>query len=389
VFFLVAPVPLHAGGGGATTAPQQAGQPPEPAGPPPAAQGWRAVTVAEGLKKPWGIAWLPDGRPLLTAKGGTLHTVRDGRFERIPTDGLPKVFTSGQGALMDIALHPQFAENRRVYMTLSTGTREANHTILVRGIFDGRKVGGIETLFRVEPMKSGDEHFGSRLLWLPDGTLLMSIGDGGNPPRRVGGILAREQAQNGRSHLGAILRLTEDGKAAPDNPFLSRDGFKPEIWSYGHRNIQGMTLDPETGRVWVNEHGPKGGDELNQVKGGENHGWPLQTQGRDYRTGELIGNLSVPGAAQPKAVWTPAHAPSGLAFYTGDRLPNWRGSLFSGGLVSKDIRRVALDGDGNVIGQNRLYIARRVRDVRQGPDGHLYALTDEDNGRLLRIEPAQ
>lgn len=363
---------------------------PEPSAPPPeAAAPWQAVTIVEGIRHPWGLAWLPDGRPLITAKHGTLHTVQDGTLREIPLEGLPAVFSEGQGALMDIAVHPDDAESKRprLYMTMAAGTRQANRTILVRGTFDGERVREIATLFEVEPPKSGSAHFGSRLLWLPDGTLLMSVGDGGNPPQRIGGMLARDQAQNLGSHLGSIVRLTAEGRAAPDNPFGDRDGALPEIWSYGHRNIQGLARDPASGRIWANEHGPLGGDELNLVEGGKNHGWPLQTLGRDYRTGQSIGESSVEGMEQPLVVWTPATAPSGLAYYTGLHFPAWRGSLFSGGLVSKDVRRVILDGEGRVTGQERLSIDSRVRDVRQGPDGHLYVLTDERNGRLLRIEP--
>jgi aldose sugar dehydrogenase len=358
----------------------------EPAGPPPEAEGWQFTTIAEGLRHPWGMTWLPDGRLLITAKHGTLHVLTDGRSEEVPLQGLPRVFSDGQGALMDIALHPRFSDNRRIYMTMSTGTKEENRTILVRGVFDGRAIGGIETLFQVEPAKSAGQHFGARLLWLPDGTLLMSIGDGGNPPQRIGGMLARDQAQNLASHLGSIVRLTEDGKPAPNNPFLERRNAKPELWTHGNRNIQGLARDPESGRVWANEHGPRGGDELNLIERGGNYGWPLHTFGRDYRTGEPIGEKHVDGILYPKAVWTPATAPSGLAFYNGDRFPQWRGSLFSGGLASKDIRRIVLDRDGNVTRQERLTFEWRIRDVRQGPDGYLYALTDEQNGRLLRIE---
>jgi aldose sugar dehydrogenase len=358
---------------------------PEPTGQPPEAKGWRAVTVAEGVSHPWGMTWLPDGRILVTAKAGTLHVLNKDRFEEIPVEGLPRVFSAGQGGLFDIVLHPK--DQSRVYMTMSAGTEQENRTILVRGRFDGKRVADVETLFRVHPGKSGAQHFGSRLLWLPDGTLLMSIGDGGNPPQQIGGMLAREQAQNLQSHHGSVLRLTEDGKPAPDNPFLKKEGAQPEIWSYGHRNIQGLTRDPESGRIWANEHGPLGGDELNLLEAGRNYGWPLVTLGRDYKTKEEIGKNTWNGMPEPHVVWIPAHAPSGLAFYTGDRFPDWRGSLFSGGLRSLDVRRIALDGQGKVTGQESLMIKSRVRDVRQGPDGFLYVLTDEENGRLLRIEP--
>lgn len=365
-------------------------QAPEPSGPPDNIEGWRAVTLADGLRHPWAMTWLPDGRILVTAKEGTLHLGREGNedgFREIPMEDLPEVFSEGQGALMDIAVHPDFQENRWIYMTLSTGTEESNRTILVRGRFEGDRVSEIKTLFQVEPAKNGTQHFGSRLLWLPDRTLLMSIGDGGNPPLEVGGMLARDQAQNLESHLGSILRLTDEGKPAEGNPFAGRDNARPEIWTYGNRNIQGLALDPKSGRVWANEHGPKGGDELNLIEKGRNYGWPLHTLGRDYRTGEPIGRPSVEGIVYPVVVWTPAHAPSGLAWYTGEHFPRWQGSLFSGGLASKDIRRIQVDQNGQVERQERLAMDWRIRDVRQGPSGYLYALTDEEDGRLLRIEP--
>jgi aldose sugar dehydrogenase len=355
----------------------------------PRASGWRSTVQAKGIAHPWGITWLSDGRALITSKRGTLHMFSDGRLERVKMDGLPQLLVQGQGGLLDIAVHPDTSAGTRLYLTMSSGTQRENRTTLARGRLDGTSVSNIEVLFQVEPAKSGAQHFGSRLLWLPDGTLLMSIGDGGNPPTRIGAMLAREQAQNRESHLGSILRLTEDGKPAADNPFAGQAGARPEIWSFGHRNVQGLALDRESGRVWATEHGPFGGDELNLIERGANYGWPLTSRGRDYRTRQPIGNPTVEGTVDPKVVWTPAHAPSGLAFYTGDRFPDWRGSLFSGGLVTEDVRRISLDGSGTVTGQERLPIGARVRDVRQGPDGFLYVLTDEENGRLLRIEPEQ
>ena len=357
-----------------------------PSAAPPAAKGWRAVTVADGLSHPWGMTWLPDGRLLVTTKGGTLHTLNGNRFEAVPMEGLPAVFTGGQGGLLDIAVHPADKTNPRIYMTMSTGTDEANRTTLVQGVFDGKRVHGIKTLFRVTQDKSGGQHFGSRLLWQPDGSLLMSVADGGNPPQRVGNMLARDQAQNLGTHHGSILRLTDAGKAAPGNPLASRPGALPEIWTYGHRNIQGMARDA-AGRVWATEHGPRGGDELNLIEAQQNYGWPLQSYGADYKTGEPVGQQVVAGMTGPKVAWVPSPGASGLAFYTGTQFPQWKGSLFSGSLATKDIRRIALDKDGKVLAQDMLVIGKRVRDVRQGPDGHLYALTDEDNGALLRIVP--
>ena len=354
--------------------------------PPAAKQGWKAVTVADGVRQPWGIAWLGDGRALVTSKQGSLHVLNGQKFDEVALEGMPAVFTGGQGGLLDIVLHPQDAAkpNPRVYMTVSTGTNEANRTTLVQGVFDGKKVTDIKTLFKVSTDKSGGQHFGSRLLWLPDGTLLMSVADGGNPPLRVKDRLAREQAQNPATHLGSILRLTDEGKPAPGNP-LAAKGALPEIWSMGHRNVQGLARDPVSGRIWATEHGPYGGDELNLVVAGGNYGWPLQTYGADYQTHEPVGKHEVAGMINPSVAWVPSPAPSGLAVYSGDKIPSWRGSVFSGGLAAKDIRRVAVDAAGQVTGQDRLAIGARVRDVKQGPDGYLYALTDEDNGRLLRI----
>jgi len=359
----------------------------EPTGEPPAASGWKLETVAEGLAQPWGMAWLADGRLLVTGKKGTLHLVSGKNVQTIPVDGLPNLFTEGQGGLLDIAIHPaDKGPNPRVYMTMASGTMDANRTVLVQGVFDGKRVHGIKTLFTATPSKSGGEHFGSRIVFLKDGTLLMSIGDGGNPPQRVGNMLARDQAQNLGSDNGAILHLTAEGKPAPGNPLAGQKGALPELWSIGHRNIQGLTVDPQ-GRVWASEHGPRGGDEINLIEGGKNYGWPLQSYGADYRTREPIGTRVVPGMVQPVVAWVPSPAPSGLAWYTGKAFPQWQGSLFSGSLAAKDIRRIAFDAQGKVIKQERLDIGKRVRDVRQGPDGQLYALTDEAQGSLLRIVP--
>lgn len=359
----------------------------KPTGPPPTVQGWRSVAVVSGISHPWGLAWLDQNRALITSRGGTIYLLSEGRLQEVVVDGMPELFVSGQGGLLDISLHPRDrGQSVRVYMTMSTGSDKANRTILASGIFDGRRIHSVREIFRVQPDKSGSQHFGSRLLWLPDGTLLMSIGDGGNPPLRVGGMLAREQAQNLRSHLGSVVRLTDEGRPAPGNPFVDSPDALPEIWSYGHRNIQGFAIDSR-GRVWANEHGPRGGDELNLLHAGQNYGWPVQTWGRDYVTRLPIGQTQVSGVTGPKAVWSPAHAPSGLAIYTGQHFPRWRGSLMSGGLVSEDVRIIRLDEQDNVAAQERIDIDSRVRDVSMGPDGYLYLLTDEENGRLLRIEP--
>ncbi len=357
-------------------------------GEPPEARGWRAETVVADLPQPWGMAWLGDGRILVTGKSGTLHLVDGKRAVEVPVEGLPQLFTSGQGGLLDIAVHPQDkGPTPRVYMTMASGTPDANRTVLVQGIFDGKRVHGVKTIFTASPAKTGGQHFGSRIAFLKDGTLLMSIGDGGNPPQRVGNMLARDQAQNLGSHNGSILRLTSEGQAAPGNPLAGRQGALPELWSIGHRNIQGIAVDQASGRVWASEHGPRGGDEINLIEGGKNYGWPLQSYGADYSSREPIGVKVVPNMVQPLVAWVPSPAPSGLAYYTGKAFPQWQGSLFSGGLASKDIRRIAFDAQGKAVKQERLDIGKRVRDVRQGPDGQLYALTDEAKGSLLRIVP--
>jgi glucose/arabinose dehydrogenase len=360
----------------------------ETSGEPPKAKGWRAETVVSGLPQPWGMAWLADGRILVTGKEGSLHLVDGKRMVAVPVEGLPELFASGQGGLLDIAVHPaDKGANARVYMTMSSGTSSANRTVLVQGVFDGKRVHGVKTIFSASPAKSGGQHFGSRIVFLKDGTLLMSIGDGGNPPQRVGNMLARDQAQNLGSHNGSILRLTSEGKPAPGNPLAGRQGALPELWSIGHRNIQGIAVDPQSGRVWASEHGPRGGDEINLIEGGKNYGWPLQSYGADYSSREPVGTKNVPGMEQPLVAWVPSPAPSGLVYYTGKAFPQWQGSLLSGGLASKDIRRIAFDAGGKVIKQEQLDIGKRVRDVRQGPDGQLYALTDESKGSLLRIVP--
>lgn len=369
---------------GSTAIGQAMAQEVTPVDKPPLAKGWRLETVATGIPQPWGMAWLPDGRMLVTGKKGTLHLLNGKRFEDVPVD-LPNLFASGQGGLLDIVVHPDDKANARVYMTIASGTEDDNRTALVQGVFDGKRVTGVKTLFAVNQGKTGGQHFGSRLLWMPDKTLLMSIGDGGNTPQRVGDRLAREQAQNPATHHGKILRLTDAGQPVGKGALAGQAEARPEIYSYGHRNVQGMALDPKSGRVYASEHGSRGGDEINVIEAGKNYGWPLQSYTLDYGTREPIGKKVVPGTVQPIVVWTPSPAPSGLAFYTGKAFPQWQGSLFSGSLAGQDVRRVQLDAAGKVTAQELLPIGKRVRDVRQGPDGQLYLLTDEAEGRLLRI----
>jgi len=366
----------------------------EPAGPVeptadvPEATGWHTGTIVAGLSHPWGIAWLPDGDLLITERAGRLRLVRNGRLRAEPVGGVPEVCRCGQGGLLDIALHPDFAENRLVYLTFAEGTDDANRTALARGRLsdDGLRLEDTEVIFRNADVKSGGQHFGSRLVWLRDGTLLMSIGDGGNPPTSFNGENIRKQAQNLGTHFGKVLRLTEDGTAPPDNPFAGRPGAKPEIYTFGHRNIQGMTLDTATGRVWANEHGSRGGDEINLIEPGNNYGWPEVTYSMEYWGPRISDKTTAPGVTQPKVVWTPSIAPSGMTIYTGSDFPDWQDDLISGALKFKQLRVTSLDGN-RVTGEEKLTIGQRVRAVTMGPDGGLYILTDEDDGALLKIVP--
>jgi len=335
------------------------------------------------------MAWLPDGAMLITERPGRVRIVRNGTLDPNPIAGVPEVFAVNQGGLMDVSVHPNFQKNRLVYFTYSHGTSEANRTRVARATFDGSTLKNWQVIFEVSQTKPGGQHFGSRIVWLPDNTMLVAIGDGGNPPTQLDGDLIRKQAQNLNSHLGKVVRLNDDGSIPKDNPFASSDNADAAIWSYGHRNIQGITFDSATNRLWSTEHGSRGGDELNLVEAGKNYGWPVVTHSKEYTGGEISSKRSQPGMIDPKVVWTPAIAPSGLAFYSGKRFGAWEGDLFAGGLISRDVRRIDLDANSNVVREESIPIGRRVRDVRQSPDGRLFILTDEQNGQLISIEPTQ
>lgn len=345
------------------------------------------VTLVENLEHPWGIAWLPDGAMLVTERPGRLRIIRDGVLDPNPIPGVAEVLAERQGGLLDVSVHPQFSENQWVYFTYAHGSSNANQTRVARARFDGTALTDWTVIFEVNRTKEQGQHFGSRLGWLPDGTLLVSIGDGGNPPVSLDGDLIRNQAQNLGIRLGKVVRLNDDGSIPTDNPFVNQDKADPSVWSYGHRNIQGLAVDPQTSQVWATEHGARGGDELNLLKVGENYGWPLVTHSREYSGGEISPNQSRPGLVDPKLVWEETTAPSGLMVYRGDRFPQWQGHLFAGGLVSQDVRRIEVDAAGTVISQEAIAMGQRVRDVKQGPDGLIYILTDAPNGRLIRLEP--
>ncbi len=373
---------------------------PSPLSPDPATLPVDAVaieTVVEGLEHPWGMAWLPNGDILITERPGRLRIVRGGRLDPTPIAGVAEVsgakarqlFASSQGGLLDVALHPRFEDNGWIYLSYAHGSQEANRTRVARARFDGTALRDWRVIFEVNRAKSGGQHFGSRLLWLPDQTLLISIGDGGNPPLRLDGDLIRNQAQNPASHLGKVVRLNDDGTIPADNPFTGDAAADPAVWSLGHRNIQGMAYDPIHRRVWASEHGSRGGDELNWIQPGANHGWPVASFSAEYSSGRPVApRTTAPGMVDPRRVWMATIAPSGLAVVTADRFPQWRGNLLAGGLVDRGLRRLQFNDKGEVIAESLIPIGARVRDVRQGPDGYLYVLTDEDDGRLLRLAPA-
>jgi glucose/arabinose dehydrogenase len=366
--------------------------PVEPTGATPPETGWELVEVTSGLMHPWGAAWLPDGRTMLvTEREGWLRVVEDGQLRRAPVEGLPDdIFASGQGGLMDVQLHPAFADNRLVYLTMSTGTARANRTVLVRGRLsdDLTRLEDVEELFRVSRDKRGGQHFGSRILWLPDGNLMLSIGDGGNPPIELDGEPIRNKAQDLRTHFGKVLLMDEDGQPVPTAPFAADDDPEtdPYVYSYGLRNIQGMAIRPGTDEVWSTSHGARGGDEANRITAGTNYGWPEVTYSVEYWGPRISETTERDDVAQPSVVWTPSIAPSGLTFYTGDAFPEWRGDMFAGGLVVRQIRRVDFE-DGEIVGETTLQLEDRVRWVGMGPDGGLYVLTDATDGGLYRIEP--
>jgi glucose/arabinose dehydrogenase len=343
----------------------------------------RVAEVVRGLEHPWALAFLPDGRMLVTERAGRLRIVTsDGRLSA-PLVGVPGVVARGQGGLLDVVLGPDFARDRSVFLSYSDPADGGARTAVARAeLVDGNPpaLRGARTLFAQRHAVSGGNHFGSRLVFARDGTLFVTLGDRASQ---------RERAQTLDNHFGKIVRIRADGSVPPDNPFVNRAGALPEIHSYGHRNVQGAALHPATGQLWTHEHGPQGGDEVNPEQAGANYGWPVITYGREYGTGLRIGEgTERADIAAPAWQWTPSIAPSGMAFCSSDRYPGWRGSLFVGSLKFRLLSRLELDGD-RVLREERLLtdLGERVRDVREGPDGLLYLLTDERNGRLLRVEP--
>ena len=340
---------------------------------------FRSVTLADGLDHPWGLAFLPEGGILITERSGALRLFSGGKLQPAPVKGSPRVAASGQGGLLDVALHPDFAENRLVYLSYAGEADGKAGTEVARGRFDGTSLSGLEVIFRAQPKTPGRAHYGSRLVFDRAGRLYISLGDRRN---------YLQEAQNPANHIGSIVRLNDDGSLPADNPFIGETGKRPEIYSYGHRNVQGMTLRPGSDEIWAHEHGPRGGDELNLIKPGANYGWPAITYGIDYSGAVISDKTAAPGMEQPVVYWDPSIAPSGMAFYEGDRFPAWQGDLFIGALAHRHLRRLEMEGS-EVVGQEELLrdLGQRIRDVAAGPDGFLYVLTDSSDGRLIRLEP--
>jgi glucose/arabinose dehydrogenase len=340
----------------------------------------RVRILARGLEHPWSMAFLPDGRMLVTERPGRLRIVTpDGQISA-PLLGLPAIAAQGQGGLLDVVLHPGFEDNRLVYFSYAASGRTGVGTEVARGRLDGFALRDVEVIFKAMPKGRGGRHFGSRLVFDGKGHLYITLGERGD----------RDRAQDLSDHAGSIIRINDDGTVPPDNPFVGRAGARPEIYSWGHRNVQGAALNPRTGELWAHEHGPQGGDELNVVRAGVNYGWPVITYGVNYGSGTPIGEgTHKKGMAQPLHFWVPSIAPSGMTFYTGDKFPQWRGNLLVGALKFRQIARLELDGESVVHEERMLTNALgRIRDVRQAPDGFVYVLTDADDGVLARLEPA-
>ena len=337
------------------------------------------TVVADGLEHPWSLAFLPDGDILVSEREGRLRVIRDGRLLPGAVPGLPDIRVRGQGGLLDLLPHPDFASNRLLYFSYSADMDRGWTTHVARARFDGEALTDVEVLFRAEPASRGRVHFGSRLAFDGQGFLYVTVGDRGDMDR----------AQDLGDLAGKVVRLHDDGRIPADNPFLDTPGARPEIFSYGHRNPQGMAVHPETGEVWTHEHGPRGGDEVNILRPGVNYGWPVVTLGIDY-TGFTIGDglKTHPAMADPLHHWIPSIAPSGMAFSASERFSGWRGDLFVGALARKHLARLRLEA-GKVVEEERLLegLNRRIRDVRVGPEGALWLLTDHDPGQVLRLDP--
>jgi len=335
-------------------------------------------TVVSGLETPWGMAFLPGGEVLITERDGRLRIVRDGKLQAEPVSGVPDVYARGQGGLLDLELHPQYEENGWIYISYSYPGDGGGNTALMRTRLDGDSLTDREVLFQGTPVTGGGRHFGSRIEFDRQGYLYVTIGERGT----------MDNAQNLGNTSGNVLRLNDDGSIPSDNPFIDTPGARPEVFTYGNRNPQGLTMHPETGEIWAHEHGPRGGDEINILRAGNNYGWPEITFGIDYDGSIISDDTAKAGMEQPVHYWDPSIAPSGMDFYNGDRYPDWKGNLFVGALKFSYLDRIELEGEKVVHEEPLLEGIGRVRDVKQGPDGYLYIL-EESGGRMLRLVPAE
>ena len=350
---------------------------------------YRIVTVADALIQPWSIAFLPGGDALITERPGRLRILRQGKLVPQPVEGVPPVFHSNQGGLLEVMPHPNFASNRLLYLSFAKGANEGeSRTVLVRGRFENDRLTQVEQIF--DAVSKGRGHFSGKIAFDRNGFLFLTLGDRQVPPE---GNLEAHPAQDLSNHHGKVVRLHDDGRVPQDNPFVNRAGAKPEIWTYGHRNLQGLAIHPETGDVWANEHGPQGGDELNLIQPGRNYGWPVVGFGVNYTTGLAIHTgTHRQGMEQPVRIWVPSIGISGMMFYTGSQFPQWRGNLFVGGMVGQRLSRLTLNGQRVVNEETLVQDKGRIRDIRQGPDGFIYLVTDDREGKptpVLRIEPVQ
>lgn len=340
---------------------------------------YRMVTLATGLEQPWSIAYLPDGRILITERPGRLRVFANGSLSRHAVAGVPEVYASNQGGLLDVCLHPSFAQNKVLYLSYSGGSSGNAATTVARAEWTENGLRNVSVIFEALPRAAGGLHFGSRIVFDRAGLMYVTTGE----------RYQMKRAQDLGDLGGKVVRLKDDGSVPPDNPFVGKAGARPEIFTYGHRNPQGLTVHPVTGRIWEVEHGPRGGDELNILKAGANYGWPLATHGIDYNGAIISPNKSLPGMEDPIRFWVPSISPCGLTFYTGDKFPGWKGSLFTGALSSFALYRIEVEGETwrseELLLEGRLPY---IRDVRQGMDGLLYLVTHSDNGGFYRVEPA-
>ncbi len=342
---------------------------------------FKLTPIASGLEFPWGIDFLPNGDILVTEREGYLNLIKKGSSEALRISGLPEnIYVAGQGGVLDIVVHPEFNDNNLIYISYAGRNKDGAGTEVVRARLNGTALENVTKIFAVTPKTSGSAHYGSRLVFDREHKLYITTGDR---------YSFMDEAQNPNNHLGTVLRLNDDGSVPDDNPFIGMDGHQPEIFTYGHRNAQGIALRPSDGVIWMHEHGPRGGDEVNILKAGTNYGWPAITYGIDYSGAVISEETHADGMAQPVVFWNPSIAPSGMTFYTGDDFPEWQGNIFLGALAATHLRRLVLEGDRVIKQEVLLDGLARIRDVAMSDDGHLYILTDDLDGSIFRVDPVE